>query len=403
VLLSRLLLLFVAGLGYIGIHLFLFNRLNALGWNRRLIKTLEWPIILSATILPPLLCYQSLAALHGWLNGDLESLQLPATMQALQTIGLVSAAALFPSWLLARPIVGRNALPVHRKTTRIDCQKVAGKQLGATPKARFCSQIPGNQILQLSVEHKAVPVPGLPSTLAGLKVAHLSDMHLTGHVMRDYYEQVVGHTLAARPDLVALTGDLVDVDPCIDWLSDLLRPLADAPLGAYFVLGNHDRLVRDPGQIRRVMAAIGWHDLGGQSRSIIARGLPVELMGDERPWFGHAPTTPPQRGMLRILLSHSPDTIAWARHQRIHLMLAGHTHGGQGRLPWIGPILSPSWYGSRFASGEFWLPPTVLHVTRGLGGLHLLRWNCPPELAILTLQPAGPLTESTVQPALASL
>ena len=67
-------------------------------------------------------------------------------------------------------------------------------------------------------------------------------------------------------------------------------------------------------------------------------------------------------------------------------MLAGHTHGGQGRLPLAGPILGPSRYGSRYASGDFYKPPTTMHVTRGLGGTHLIRINCRPELSLLTLR-----------------
>ena len=86
------------------------------------------------------------------------------------------------------------------------------------------------------------------------------------------------------------------------------------------------------------------------------------------------------------MLSHSPDQIRWARNHNIQLMLAGHTHGGQGRLPLLGPILSPSLYGSRFASGQFYHDPTTMHVTRGLGGTRLLRLNCPPELSLLTLR-----------------
>ncbi len=70
-------------------------------------------------------------------------------------------------------------------------------------------------------------------------------------------------------------------------------------------------------------------------------------------------------------------------------MLAGHTHGGQIRFPRIGPILAPSRYGVRFASGVFHLPPMVMHVSRGLSGLQPLRFNCPPELARLVLRAPG--------------
>ena len=64
---------------------------------------------------------------------------------------------------------------------------------------------------------------------------------------------------------------------------------------------------------------------------------------------------------------------------------AGHTHGGQIRLPIVGPIVAPSRYGVKYASGLFHEPPTLMHVSRGVCGVHPLRFNCPPELALLTL------------------
>ena len=89
---------------------------------------------------------------------------------------------------------------------------------------------------------------------------------------------------------------------------------------------------------------------------------------------------------FRLLLAHTPDLFPWAQQLDFDLMLAGHNHGGQIRLPWIGPLISPSRYGTRYASGLFQEGPTVMHVSRGVGGEHLLRWNCPPELALLVLE-----------------
>ncbi|MEM7479130.1 MAG: metallophosphoesterase, partial [Planctomycetota bacterium] len=84
--------------------------------------------------------------------------------------------------------------------------------------------------------------------------------------------------------------------------------------------------------------------------------------------------------------THTPDCIPWARENQCDLMLAGHTHGGQMRLPLIGPLLAPSLYGSAFASGVFYLKPTLVHVSRGIAGTHPLRLRCPPEISLLTLR-----------------
>jgi predicted MPP superfamily phosphohydrolase len=87
-----------------------------------------------------------------------------------------------------------------------------------------------------------------------------------------------------------------------------------------------------------------------------------------------------------LCLSHTPDNIAWARQHRIDLVLAGHVHGGQIRLPLIGSIFVPSKYSRRYDGGTFHEPPTVMHVSRGLAGEHALRYNCRPEVTLVVLR-----------------
>ena len=97
---------------------------------------------------------------------------------------------------------------------------------------------------------------------------------------------------------------------------------------------------------------------------------------------------------FRLLVSHSPDNLRRARGAAIDLMLSGHTHGGQVQLPGIGPVFAPSRFGVQYASGTFWEPPTLLHVSRGLGGRHPLRIRCRPEVTCITLRASafvGPL------------
>ncbi|MCS7306623.1 MAG: metallophosphoesterase [Thermoguttaceae bacterium] len=118
----------------------------------------------------------------------------------------------------------------------------------------------------------------------------------------------------------------------------------------------------------------------------------ILLAGNELPWIGPAPDmseAPPPAcdgGPIRILLAHTPDQLRWARKHQFDLMLAGHTHGGQIRLPLIGPILTPSRTGVRYSGGVFHEPPTVLHVSRGISAEWPLRWNCPPEVVLLVLR-----------------
>jgi len=254
----------------------------------------------------------------------------------------------------------------------------------------FLAHLPGNQILQLDVTERAIDVPRLPPGLDGLSIVHFSDFHFTGRVGKVYFQDVVRHSNELQPDLVAITGDLVDHNDLIDWLPDTLGRL-DARYGVYFVLGNHDLRV-DVRRLRRVLSDCGLFDLGGRWHRVDIATESVILAGNELPWIAPAadmsgcPPPSADGGPLRIVLSHSPDQLDWARTHDADLLLAGHTHGGQIRIPLIGPVLSPSFDGVRYASGVFYSPPTIMHVTRGVSAELPIRLNCPPEMSHLTLR-----------------
>ncbi|QEG42454.1 metallophosphoesterase [Roseimaritima ulvae] len=378
-------------IGHFGLYLAIYNRLNSLGIPRHRIKQLEW-VFLVLCLLTPL----GLTAFYGdflraalWETPPWQA--MPAGLVAYTALCL--AVWLYPGipWLWTRPIFGFQHVEVEKGVRRVDVRGETNEPLALTAKCRFQSRWPFNQILQLAIEEKQLPVLGLPPQLDGLKIAHLSDIHLTGHIAPQYFRYAVDQANAWQPDLVALTGDIVDSDDCIDWVTTCFQH-ATATAGCYFVLGNHDTRVRDPGQIRAAMTRIGWRDAGGRQIQQTLRGCPLTLLGNEAPWFPAPPDDAADSGAgpegFTMALCHSPDRIDWARRRGVQLVLAGHTHGGQGRLPILGPILSPSRYGSRFASGEFYLQPTTMHVSRGLSGVHLLRLRCPPELALLVLRTA---------------
>ena len=294
---------------------------------------------------------------------------------------------------------------------------------------RRVARLPGNEQFTIEVSTKTYRLPRLPTAWDGLSIVHLSDFHFRGGVTRAYYEAVCERAAALKPDLFVFTGDLLDDQRRLDWLPETLGRLT-APWGQYYILGNHDWYL-DAEAIRREFSHLGWIDVAGQCVSLVpsppssggqsalnpeSNGRvfsteyrvppretieipaisprssalsvqpPLLLCGDETPWMGtrpdvrHAPAD-----AFRILLSHSPDSITWARQHGIDLMLAGHTHGGQIRLPILGPVYSPSRFGCRFASGVFWLEPTLLCVSRGISGKEPIRYNCPPEVTKLVL------------------
>jgi len=259
----------------------------------------------------------------------------------------------------------------------------------------FLVHLPRNEILHLDFSDRVIELPRLPSALDGLSIVHLSDFHFTGRVGRGYFDEVVHLANQEKPDLIAVTGDLIDENRFIDWVPETVGRLR-AKYGVYFVLGNHDVWCDEP-RLRRVLVECGLVDLGGRAVEVSVRDRNVVLAGNELPWMAPAadlrrcPPPSSEGGPMRIVLSHSPDQLAWAQAHHVDLMLAGHTHGGQIRLPLIGPLLAPSRSGVRYASGLFYSPPTVMHVSRGISGEFPVRLNCPPEMTRLVLR--GPVAE----------
>ena len=252
---------------------------------------------------------------------------------------------------------------------------------------RSVALLPGNQQFSLEVSTKTYSLPRLPQAWEGLSIVHFADTHFRGAVTRRYFENVCEHARALKPDLFVFSGDLFDDLALMDWLEPTLGQLK-APLGQYFILGNHDWYLGS-NVVRQEYERHGWIDLSSRCIELKSdkSGPPIVIAGDETPWMGkHPDLSHVSPETFRILLSHTPDNVYWAQKQKFDLMLAGHTHGGQIRLPLLGPVYAPSRYGCRFASGVFWMDPTLMYVSRGISGREPIRYNCVPELTKLVLR-----------------
>jgi predicted MPP superfamily phosphohydrolase len=167
-----------------------------------------------------------------------------------------------------------------------------------------------------------------------------------------------------------------------------------ARYGVYCVLGNHDRRATET-QLKSALAAAGLIHVGGLWRRVMVGETSMIVAGNELPWYKPAPdlsecpNESPAGRPPRILLAHSPDQFRWAQAHGVDLLLAGHLHGGQVRLPLLGAITSPSIHGVRYAAGVFTTGDTVMHVCRGVSSLTPLRYFCPPEVAVLKLCASG--------------
>ena len=243
------------------------------------------------------------------------------------------------------------------------------------------ARAPGNQLFRVEVAEREVALPNLPRLLDGLSVLHLTDLHFNGTPGRPFFEHALELAAGLKPDLVALTGDVLDRHAMAEWLPSTLGRLA-APLGCYFILSNHD-VYDEPQRIRAALRDLGWIDVGGRAAACALEGHAVLIAGDERPWIGAEPTLPGPGApaALRLLLAHSPEQFAWAQAHAFDLVLAGHLHGGQIDLPLFGPVS-----GGRYHAGVFSSRATVMHVSRGLGAMFPFRWNCPAEVTKLVLR-----------------
>ena len=190
------------------------------------------------------------ASINGWLS----------EISVLEKSLLANWAIFAPFSILGIATIGlwarrqfQTRLPAAVHENRVRVIDVAAK-LGFKPlsgvRARLLSLVPGNQVLELAVQELHLELARLPKELDGLSIAHLTDLHYTGRIGIDYFEEVIRQTVALRADMIVITGDVVDKIEYLDWFDRTLAKLS-APLGIYFVLGNHDQFTGEAPRVRR--------------------------------------------------------------------------------------------------------------------------------------------------------
>ena len=248
------------------------------------------------------------------------------------------------------------------------------------------------------VEH-TLRLPGLPVDLDGLRVAHLSDLHVGRLLRPDHLRPIVDAVNLARPDLIANTGDMLDYSN--RYLGEVVDAIArlDAPLGVYSVLGNHDH--RDnAAAVARAFQRRGLNLLVNQAAYVHARRHALAVAGIDWAENDHELRRLVHRACgglhgddLRLLLAHHPHALDPAQHHGVDLVLSGHTHGGQfvfrKSRTHERESLGLGNLNFRYPQGHYQRGPTHLFVTNGLGSSFPLRFRCPPEVSLLTLRPGG--------------
>jgi predicted MPP superfamily phosphohydrolase len=244
-------------------------------------------------------------------------------------------------------------------------------------------RIPGNESLLLRRREWRLAYPGLVPGLDGLAIVQLSDLHFSHCYDRRFFERVVEAALGWDADLLVITGDVIDHDEVHDWIEPVLSPLT-ARLGKFAILGNHDA-EHEPEHTSAALAHVGFEILEGRWIAIEDRGTRIALGGTSAPWGPSPSLDAISPADFRLLLSHCPDQFPRACRWGVDLVLSGHNHGGQVRLPALGPVFMPSVYSRRFDRGFFRRGSTLMYVSEGIGAEHPIRFGCPPEIAKFVL------------------
>lgn len=244
-----------------------------------------------------------------------------------------------------------------------------------------------SNIYRFMVSRHQLPVAGLTSPL---RIVQLSDLHYSQWHQAGSVSAWVDAALAEQPDLIVLNGDYIDSRSNLDsgpFFAEISR--LSAPLGVVAVWGNHDHVNRS----RLLETGVEFGNLGFTvlvNQALTVRDdLQVAGIDDLRLGNPDIEGTLQQLhpGVPSLFLTHNPDALPLLPAGSTDLALAGHTHGGQVRLPVIGAPHTRSRYGQQFLGG--WVDaPVRAYVSRGLGVTALpVRFMCPPELVVIDLLP----------------
>ena len=243
------------------------------------------------------------------------------------------------------------------------------------------------------VYKRVITFPDLPADLHGLKILHLSDLHIRHYVTLQHLEDILLEAAKFTPDLVLITGDIADD---LSQLPETLKMIADTKprFGSFASLGNHEYF-RGVDQVRRIFSRSEiplFEDTGTaipvKNNTLFVGGLddPRRMGAKEHTFFRTAidKTLVDDPGSdFKILMSHRPDALDYASEVDVDLVLSGHTHGGQ--IGVFGRSLFESYFPDRYLWGEYTRGKTKLYTSSGAGHWFPFRLGCPPEAPIIEL------------------
>ncbi len=235
-------------------------------------------------------------------------------------------------------------------------------------------------------------LPRLSPAFDGYKLVQFSDIHLGTGMTPKRLTQIVELVNAQKPDAIALTGDFVthgSMEGLEPPLVEVLSGLQPKDVGVA-ILGNHDHWT-DPFVVRRVIRRSGLVDLSNSTYTVERDGAVLHLAGVDDYWerldrMDEVLARLPDEGAA-VLLAHEPDYAdISAATGRFDLQISGHSHGGQVIIPFIGPLVLPS-YGKKYPIGRYQVGDMIQYTNRGVGTISpAVRFNCRPEITVFTLR-----------------
>ena len=253
---------------------------------------------------------------------------------------------------------------------------------------------------KLDIRKIDIHIPELPELFDGLTICHLTDLHIAyyGKMEAGLHEALMN----IDADLCVITGDIVRKSAGVQALPSIFEGF-NPSLGIYAVLGNGERKLRiSKSEMQADLAQWGIQLLCNNHNTIFREGKNLHIIGVDDPYSEvddlDAAMSGVSRDEFKILLAHSPDILMKIVDHPVNLILAGHTHGGQIRLPFIGPLWLHCRYPLGFSDGYFGPdalismsgpanPGLHMYISRGLGGSGIrARLLCPPEIALITLR-----------------
>lgn len=242
----------------------------------------------------------------------------------------------------------------------------------------------------------------IPESFAGYRIVQVSDLH--NDEFGEHNEQLLAHIKEAKPDMIAITGDLLDArrtnaEKAMNFVE---RAIEIAP--CYYVTGNHEARTKEYEQLERALKEAGVVVLRDESVLLEKEGAQITVAGLDDPRFHvktdqFEKTQKVMKGELEkllqgvdienflLLLSHRPELFELYCEYNVDMVLAGHVHGGQFRLPGVGGLIGPTQgIFPKYDAGLFAEEKTQMIVSRGMGqSVFPFRVNNPPELVVITL------------------